>query len=99
LWLLVAVVPVSVGAGLIRPSLNSLMTRCVRREHYGGVLGLSASFVSAANALAPLMGGLIFQHYGSTMPFLLGGIAMGALAVISLYVLRPSRLLTQPQES
>jgi MFS transporter, DHA1 family, tetracycline resistance protein len=89
LWLLAAVVPVAVGAGLIRPGLNSLMTKCVHPRRYGSILGVSASFVSAANAIAPLIGGLLFQHYGTTAPFLLGGLAMGVLAVFSLAALRP----------
>src|SRR5262249_12637357 len=48
LWLLVVILPVSVGAGLIRPSLNSLMTKRVDPSDYGSVLGFSASFVSLA---------------------------------------------------
>jgi MFS family permease len=83
------VIPVAVGAGLIRPGLNSLMTKCVHPRRYGSILGVSASFVSAANAIAPLVGGLLFQYHGTTAPFLLGGLAMGALAVLSLAALRP----------
>lgn len=88
LWMLVALVPVSVGAGLIRPSLNSLMTKRVGGE-YGSVLGVSAAFVSVADAIAPLLGGLIFQKIGSTEPFLWGGLVMGMLFVLSLVVIRP----------
>lgn len=83
-WILVAIIPVAVGAGLIRPSLNSLMTKQVSTSEYGSVLGVSASFVSAANASAPLIGGLLFQQLGSTFPFLAGGIFMGLLALVSI---------------
>jgi len=86
-WLLVAVIPLSVGAGLIRPSLNTLMTRQVSTLEYGAILGVSSAFVSAANATAPLLGGLIFQQYGATVPFLIGGILMGVLFVISLWAI------------
>ena len=88
LWLLVAMLPLSVGAGLIRPSLNSLMTKRVGAQEYGSVLGASAALVSAANATAPLLGGLIFQHYGSTMPFLIGGLLMGGLWLLSWITLK-----------
>ncbi|GAB4513282.1 MAG: tetracycline resistance MFS efflux pump [Anaerolineae bacterium] len=88
-WLLVVVIPVSIGAGLIRPSINSLMTQHVAPREIGSVLGVSAAFVSAANATSPLIGGLLFQTYGSTLPFLLGGLLMGVLAVISAVVVKP----------
>lgn len=36
-------VPLSIGAGLIRPSLNTLITQRATRAEYGAVLGLSAA--------------------------------------------------------
>lgn len=89
LWFVVALLPLSIGAGLIRPSLNSLMTKRVGREDYGSVLGVSAAFVSAANAAAPIIGGLLFQTYGATAPFLLGGLLMALLVALSLIIVRP----------
>lgn len=91
IWLLVAIVPLSIGAGLIRPSLNSLITQQVSDREYGRVLGVSSSLVSAANACAPLIGGLIFQTYGATTPFLLGGILMGGLVVLGQIFIRSSK--------
>ena len=88
LWVFIVIVPLSIGAGMIRPSLNSLMTKRVGRDAYGGVLGLSASAVSAANAGAPIVGGLIFQQYGASAPFLFGGLLMGALSLISFLFIR-----------
>lgn len=83
IWFLVALVPLSIGSGLIRPMLNTLMTQRAGKNAYGVVLGLSSSFVSAANAAAPIIMGLIFQHYGETVPFLVGGIAMSVLAIVA----------------
>ena len=87
-WLLLAIVPISIGAGLIRPSINSLITQQVSEREYGQALGVSSSLVSAANASAPLIGGLIFQTYGSTVPFLIGGVLMAILAGIGFFVFR-----------
>lgn len=84
---LLAIVPLSIGAGLIRPSLNSLMTRSVSSDDYGSVLGASSAFVSAANAVAPLLGGLLFQRFGALAPFAIGGIIMAALCVVSVIAL------------
>ena len=81
--------PLSIGAGLIRPSLNSLMTRSVTSKEFGSVLGSSSALVSAANATAPLVGGLLFQNYGATIPFLLGGILMAVLALLSVFTVQP----------
>jgi MFS family permease len=83
LWVWVVVIPLSVGAGLMRPSLNSLMTKRVSKDEYGSVLGVSSSFSSAANAAAPLLGGYLFQHYGTGIPFLLGAGLMGILFLLS----------------
>lgn len=83
-YLLLALIPLSIGSGLIRPGLNTLLTHQVSPTEYGAILGVSAAFVSAANAIAPLLGGWVFQQYGSTAPFLIGGILMGVLAFISL---------------
>ena len=95
LWALVAVVPLSIGAGLIRPSLNSLMTRRVGTDEYGTVLGASSALVSAANAAAPIIGGVLFQQGGSTLPFLAGGLLMGLLLLVSLRVVTPAHPAVQ----
>lgn len=91
LWMFIVIVPLTIGAGMIRPSLNSLMTKRVGGQAYGGILGLSASAVSAANAAAPIVGGLIFQQYGASAPFLLGGLVMAVLSVISFLFIRQAQ--------
>lgn len=88
LWLVVVSIPLAVGAGLIRPSLNSLLTKRAPNQNYGEVLGVSTAFVSAANALSPLLGGFIYQQYGPSIPFLAGGIMMGVLCLFSLGFVR-----------
>jgi DHA1 family tetracycline resistance protein-like MFS transporter len=81
-WLVIAVIPLSVGAGLLRPTLNSLLTQRAGSLRYGSILGMSQAFSSAANAIAPLLGGLIFQQFGATPLFFSGGLVMGVLAMI-----------------
>lgn len=88
LWLMVAIIPISIGAGLIRPSINSMITQNVSEGEYGQALGVSSSLVSAANACAPLIGGLIFQSFGATVPFLLGGLLMAGLVFVASIALR-----------
>jgi len=88
IWVLIMIIPLTVGAGIMRPGLNSLMTKRVGKEEFGSILGVSSSFVSAANASAPLIGGFIFQQYGAGMPFLLGGIMMFILFVLSVMFIK-----------
>ena len=87
-WLLVAIAPLSIGAGMIRPALNSLITQRVAAPEYGRALGVSAALVSAANAAAPFLAGLVFKQAGSSAPFLIGGLLMAALCLWSLVVVR-----------
>lgn len=83
-WILAAMIPVSIGGGILQPSINSLITKRVQRSDVGGTLGISAAFLSGANALAPLIGGAVFQAWGSSAPFLLGGLLMACLLALSL---------------
>jgi MFS transporter, DHA1 family, tetracycline resistance protein len=97
LWFLAALVPLGIGAGLIRPALNSLMVKQSPPGQSGAVLGISSSFVSLADAIAPLIGGWIFQASGASAPFVIGGIVMGVLWIISLWVIREQPSIPAPQ--
>jgi DHA1 family tetracycline resistance protein-like MFS transporter len=88
-WILAAMVPIAIGGGMLQPSINSLITKRINRDEVGGMLGISASFLSAANAVAPLIGGAIFYAFGSTAPFFLGGLLMAVLMFIAMRRLKP----------
>jgi MFS family permease len=92
IWVVIVIIPLTIGAGLIRPGLNSLKTKRVNKGEYGSILGVSSSFVSAANAAAPLIGAYLFQHYGASAPFFIGGVLMFALLLLSLVFVRPYEL-------
>ncbi|MBV9788320.1 MAG: MFS transporter [Chloroflexi bacterium] len=68
-WLLVAMIPASIGGGMVSPSINSLLTMQLTDQQHGEVLGTSAALVSGANIIAPLVGGVMFQLVGVTAPF------------------------------
>jgi DHA1 family tetracycline resistance protein-like MFS transporter len=80
-WLLVAMVPASIGGGVLSPSINSLLTRRVPAGQRGEILGASAACFSAANVLAPLVGGVLFQFAGASAPFWLWTIALVLILV------------------
>lgn len=91
LWFLIAVTPLTIGAGLIRPAINSLVVKWTPAGDSGAVLGVSASVVSLANAAAPLIGGLIFQTQGPNAPFLIGGCIMLGLLLLAVAILRQAQ--------
>lgn len=90
-WILIGMIPVAVGGGVLQPSINSLITKRVDKTEVGGMLGISASFLSGSNALAPLIGGGIFQALGSTAPFFLGGLLMAVLWFLAMQMIKPGK--------
>ena len=86
-WLMAAMIPVAIGGGVLQPSINSSLTKRVSEDDVGGTLGISASFVSGANALSPLVMGAIFQWVGAGAPFMIGGVMMIILWIVARYSL------------
>lgn len=86
-WLVVALVPTALAGGVLQPAINSLLTKGVPKVEAGSILGVSAAFFSAANALTPLILGGLYQTLGSTAPFLTGGLILWVLWAISTRVL------------
>lgn len=90
LWLVAAVIPLSLGNGLYQPSINSLLTKAVKQRETGRVLGVSSSFFSAANTIGPLISGAIFATAGGTTLFLVNAVVVGGLLLLALRRIRPS---------
>jgi len=82
-WLLIAMVPTTLGAGILSPSINSLISKSVGPTETGGALGASSSMNSLANVIAPLAGGALFQFGGSSAPFFVGAVVLLGLYVVS----------------
>jgi DHA1 family tetracycline resistance protein-like MFS transporter len=75
-WLMLAMIPVSIGGSVLSPTINSAITKRIDHSEVGGMLGTSAALVSAANALAPVAMGALYQVVGAGAPFLLGGVIL-----------------------
>ena len=78
-WLLVASFPAALGGGVLHPAINSLITKSSEKSEVGGMLGVSTSVFSLANAIAPLFYGTLFQWFGGPVPFLAGGLILAVL--------------------
>ena len=74
----------SFGAGVLRPSLTSLVTQAVARNEQGVVLGLNTSLQSVAQIIGPAIAGVLIDHT------LLGAWALfcAACALVGLVVQR-----------
>lgn len=83
IWMLIAQIPTSIGAGVLQPTLNSLITKRVAPGEVGGMLGVSTSMLSGANVLAPLLAGALFQFGGAAAPFWAAAIMIGGLTVFA----------------
>ncbi len=79
IWLLAASFPAALGGGLLHPAVNSLITKASGKGEVGGMLGVSSAFYSAANAIAPLFYGSLFQWLGAPVPFFVGGLILAVL--------------------
>ncbi|MDP1547653.1 MAG: MFS transporter [Anaerolineales bacterium] len=78
-WLLVASIPAAVGGAVLHPAINSLISKSANPNELGGTLGVSAAAYSAANAVAPLFYGILFQWFGGPVPFFVGGLILAGL--------------------
>jgi DHA1 family tetracycline resistance protein-like MFS transporter len=90
-WLLVAMVPTSIGAAILGPSVNSLITRRVGGQERGSFLGLSAGSTSAANVVTPLFGFGLFQAIGASAPMWCYALVMALLLAVA------ARVVTMPE--
>lgn len=82
-WLLAASFPAALGGGVLHPAINSLITKSSSKNEVGGMLGVSTAFYSAANAIAPLFYGTLFQWFGAPVPFFIGGLILAILWFIA----------------
>jgi MFS transporter, DHA1 family, tetracycline resistance protein len=78
-WLLVASMPAAIGGAVLHPAINSLISKSANKNELGGTLGVSAAAYSAANAIAPLFYGALFQWFGGPVPFFVGGLILAGL--------------------
>lgn len=93
IWIVAVMFPISLGASVLSPSINSLITQSVNKQDVGSALGVSSSLTSAANAITPLVGGAIFQIFGGTILFLMGGSVMGVIGLYAIKALTPPNTL------
>lgn len=89
--LLVCRVGVGMGEGGCIPISHSLLADNFSMRQRGVVMSIVSAAPSLATILAPVIGGLIAQHYGWRMAFLVVGIPGLALALLTWFTLKEPR--------
>ena len=57
------------GSGVVRPILTSKLTKAVKKEEAGSLLGVNNSLTSIGQIITPILGGLILQFFPTqTLP-------------------------------
>ena len=75
---------VSLGSGLVNPTVSSLISRAAGADRQGQTLGVSQSAGSLARVLGPVIGGLLFQHLGPVAPYVAAAGLVASAAVVAL---------------
>ncbi|WP_233256650.1 MFS transporter [Opitutus sp. ER46] len=82
-WMLyVGLAALALGSGLVNPSTSGLISLYAGREEQGRVLGIFRSLGSLARAVTPMLAGLVFWRFGSTIVFVVSaGLSLAALGL------------------
>jgi DHA1 family tetracycline resistance protein-like MFS transporter len=75
--LLIVLAPLALAAGLLNTLINSLLTKSVEEEEFGGILGLSSSIESLTRVISPSAGGYLIGALGPWAPGAVSALIMG----------------------
>jgi multidrug resistance protein len=85
-WVLlfVALALLSLGQGLVTPSLTSVVADSVSPDRRGEVLGVQQSAGALSRIIGPAIAGLLFDHAGVAWPYVVAAVLTGAaIATVS----------------
>ena len=77
-----AVLALTVGQGLITPTLASLVAGRAGSRRWGHALGVQQAAGGLARVLGPVAGGLAFQHVGVPAPYVGGAVLVAVAALV-----------------
>lgn len=90
--LLLVLLPVALSGGVLNTVLQSAISKSVKREEVGGMLGIAASLEAITRVIAPSIGGFFLQSLGIWAPGMFSALLM-AWAVTFAYrrIILPAR--------
>lgn len=66
----------AIGSALAAPCLSALISRYSPAQVQGRVMGAFRSVGALARAVGPIIGGVLYFSFGSTAPYLIGGVCL-----------------------
>ncbi len=82
---LVAVAPLlAIGSALMNPTINSLISKAAPPGKQGLTMGAAQSIAALGRVFGPPSGTALFQFVGLSAPYWVGGLMMGAVALVKL---------------
>jgi multidrug resistance protein len=85
LWLAVDSVFLSIGTGMLQPTLLSLISEVTSEAEQGITLGVNQSLSALARMFGPLWGGFTFEFLGYPFPFLTGAVFMFLVVLATVF--------------
>ena len=70
------------AGGVLGTVLQSMISKAVKAEEIGGMLGISGSLEALTRVIAPTVGGLLIQRLGTWAP----GIFSGAVMAVAVWL-------------
>jgi DHA1 family tetracycline resistance protein-like MFS transporter len=77
--LLVIMVPIAFSGGVLNTILSSALTKAVKPQEIGGILGLASSIESLTRVIAPSLGGIFLDKLGTWSPGLFSAVMLTGL--------------------
>lgn len=85
LWLAVDSIFLSIGTGMLQPTLLSLISGVASEAEQGMTLGVNQSLSALARMFGPLWGGFAFEFFGYPFPFLTGAAFMFLVVAATIF--------------
>ncbi len=85
LWLAVDSIFLSLGTGMLQPTLLSLISEVTSEAEQGITLGVNQSLSALARMFGPLWGGFTFEFLGYPFPFLTGAAFMFLVVIATVF--------------
>ncbi len=87
LGLAIVSVFLSIGTGILQPTVLSLISEVTSESEQGLILGINQSMSAFARMLGPLWGGFAFKYLGYPFPFLTGAFFTAIMFLIAIFYL------------
>ena len=74
--LLVALLPIAIGAGSFNSIINSAISKAVSPDEVGGILGIGAGLESSTRVIMPAVASYLLGAFGPSSPGYMGSVIL-----------------------